>query len=172
MVIPALKTDRLILRGFKETDVNPYIQMCADPEIMQYLSSGKTLSPNEAWKSLAFVIGHWTLRGFGLWAVEEKSTGEFVGRVGLLQPKGWPGTEVAWTLVKSAWGKGYATEAAKASLQWGFTHTNATELISLIIPENIASIKVSERIGQSFKKEIIIFDKTVNLYSINKDQAI
>lgn len=171
MKIPILETNRLILRGFSENDFEAYAEMCSDSEVMNYISTGKMLTKEESWRSLAFLIGRWHLKEYGMWAVEEKNSGNFVGRVGLFNLEGWPGVEVGWTLVKSAWGQGYATEAAKISVQWGFEHTNTKELISLIIPENLASIKVSERIGQSFSKEISIQGIKANLYSLNREAA-
>ena len=117
------------------------------------------------------MIGHWELRQYGMWAVEDKEFGQFVGRIGLFNPEGWPGIEVGWTLVKSSWGKGYATEAANCSVEWAFKNTNAQELISLIIPENTASIKVSERIGQKYRKKITIKGISANLYSIKRETA-
>ncbi|KEI70549.1 GNAT family N-acetyltransferase [Endozoicomonas elysicola] len=171
MIIPTLETDRLILRGFNEQDVEPYAQMCADPEVMKYIGTGQTLSSEESWRGLAMLIGHWELRRFGMWAVEEKLSGQFVGRVGLYNPEGWPGIEVGWALAREYWGKGYATEAAHRSVQWGFENTGADALISLIIPENTASINVSERIGQRFSKAITIKGVNANLYSLNKQST-
>ena len=171
MKIPRIATDRLVLRGFEESDLEAYARMCADPETMKYISTGKTLSTEESWRSLAFMLGHWQLRGFGLWAVQERASGMFVGRVGLFNPEGWPGIEVGWTLARASWGRGYATEAAKHSMEWGFENTNAKELISLIIPENSASIKVSERLGQIFRKQVTVQGITANLYSIDKQSA-
>ena len=168
MIIPTLETDRLILRGFKEQDIEPFAQMCADSEIMKYIGTGQTLSREESWRGLAMLIGHWELRKFGMWAVEEKSSGQFVGRVGLYNPEGWPGIEVGWALAKDYWGNGYATEAAHRSVQWGFENTSADALISLIIPENIASINVSRRIGQSFSRAITIKGVKASLYSLNR----
>ena len=118
MIIPMIETERLILRGFRSSDINAYTKMCADPEVMKYISTGEILSKEESWRSLAFMIGHWELRKFGMWAVEEKESGQFIGRIGLFNPEGWPGIEVGWTLVKNAWGKGYATEAASCAVEW------------------------------------------------------
>lgn len=138
---------------------------------MKYIGTGVTLSASEAWRSMASLIGHWSLRGYGFWAVEEKSSGKLIGRVGIWNPHGWPGIEVGWTLVKSSWGNGYATEAALAAIDWGFANINTDELISLIIPENAASIRVSERIGQSFKETGRMMDLDVNIYSIRKEKG-
>jgi RimJ/RimL family protein N-acetyltransferase len=119
--------------------------MCADPEVMLYLGNGRPISRDEAWRQIAVFIGHWALRGYGLWAVE--ADGSFIGRVGLWQPEGWPGLEVGWALARPYWGHGYATEAASAATKFAWTRLGASELISLIQPDNHASRRVAERLG-------------------------
>ena len=114
--IERLETDRLILRMFRDSDFEAYAEMCGDEEVMKYLG-GSAMTRMEAWRSMATVLGHWRLRGFGLWAVEEREHGIVVGRVGCWRPEGWPGLEVAWTLRRAFWGRGYATEAAKAAFE-------------------------------------------------------
>src|SRR5262252_4845118 len=104
-----LETDRLRLRMFDAGDINAYAEMCADPEVMRYLG-GKTLSRLESWRHMAMILGHWTLRGYGLWAVEERATGRLIGRIGCNQPEGFPAFEIGYVLAREAWGKGYARE--------------------------------------------------------------
>src|SRR5580692_11139014 len=103
---------------------------------MKYIGDGGPLSRDDAWRQMAMLIGHWELRGFGMWAVEEKATGEFVGRVGLHYPEGWPGAEIGWALARRMWGRGYAHEAARAALGVAFDSLAWTRAISLIAPEN------------------------------------
>lgn len=155
--IPTLTTDRLILRAFRDDDLDAYAEMCADPEVMRYLGEGKTLSRVEAWRQMAFIVGHWQLRGFGLWALEEKASGRFIGRAGLLQPEGWPGFEAGWTLGRAWWGKGYATEAAREALRYAFEDLDRDHVISLIRPENKPSIRVAERLGERLEGEVSDF---------------
>jgi RimJ/RimL family protein N-acetyltransferase len=143
--IPTIETERLILRGWREDDLDAYAEMMADPEVMRFL--GGPSARGDSWRSMATMIGHWALRGFGLWAVERKRDGVLIGRVGVQYPEGWPSTEVAWTLGRAYWGQGYATEAAKASLDYGFKTTSLGKLISLIDPENQASLRVAQRLG-------------------------
>src|SRR4051812_21589844 len=128
-----LETERLTLRMFRQEDIDAYAAMCADPEVMRFLG-GKTLNRHDAWRSMAGVCGHWQLRGYGMWAVVEKASGEMIGRVGCLNPEGWPGFEVGWTLRREYWRQGYATEAARASMDWAFRHLNVPHIISLITP--------------------------------------
>jgi RimJ/RimL family protein N-acetyltransferase len=132
MAIPRLETARLILREWQEGDFDAYARLCADPEVMRYLG-GKTFSVLEAWRHMAYLVGHWALRGFGHWAVEEKATGQFVGRLGFQEPQGWPGFEVGWTLAKDRWGRGYATEGATTALDYAFSTMGRARVISLTL---------------------------------------
>jgi RimJ/RimL family protein N-acetyltransferase len=145
--IPTVETERLLLRGWREADFEPWANFAADPEVTRYL--GGVQSRLDAWCSLAGTLGHWVLRGFGLWAVERKSDGAFIGRIGPFHPEGWPGMEVGWTLGRTYWGNGYATEAAKASLDYGFRNYPVAKLISLINVDNRASQRLAERLGET-----------------------
>lgn len=142
-----LETDRLLLRMFRDDDYESYARICADPEVMRYLAQGTPYTRHESWRHLAFLIGHWQLRGFGHWAVEEKESGRLVGRIGFLEPEGWPGFELGWTLGREFWGRGYATEGARRALRYGYTELSKDEIISLIHPDNAGSIRVAERLG-------------------------
>lgn len=164
---PLLETDRLTLRMWREQDFEPYAEMCADPEIMRYLG-GKTLNRFEAWRHMAFLIGHWDLLGYGHWAVEEKASGAFAGRVGFLNPADWPGFEIGWTLGRNFWGKGYATEAARRALQFGFDDLNRSHVISLIHPDNKASIRVAERLGEKLEGNTELLGHDVLIYGIDR----
>jgi RimJ/RimL family protein N-acetyltransferase len=142
--------------------------MCADPEVMRYLLVGRTFSREESWEHMAAILGHWHLRGYGLWAVEHREEGELIGRIGFLCPEGWPGFELAWTLARPYWGSGYATEGARAALAHGFLQLNRERIISLIHPENKRSIKLAERLGESLRDTIEIRGKRVLLYAIDR----
>ncbi|MBV8430023.1 MAG: GNAT family N-acetyltransferase [Solirubrobacterales bacterium] len=135
------------MRSWREQDLEPYAEMCADPEVMRYLGSGRTIDREEAWRQMAVFIGHWELRGYGLWVVESRGDGSFLGRVGLWQPEGWPGLELGWALARRYWGQGYATEAAVAARDFAWSRLGAPELISLIEPDNQASRRVADRLG-------------------------
>ncbi|MBR8829054.1 MAG: GNAT family N-acetyltransferase [Gomphosphaeria aponina SAG 52.96 = DSM 107014] len=167
MIIPKLETPRLILRGWTEKDLDAYADMCSDPDVMRYINQeGKVFSRAESWRNMAMVMGHWLLRGYGLWAVEKRSHGAMIGRVGLWQPEGWPDLEVGWTLHKDFWGQGFATEAAQASLNYAFTVMGETELISLINPHNLASQRVAERLGMKQVRIEKVMGHEVIIYQI------
>ncbi|MES1199190.1 MAG: GNAT family N-acetyltransferase [Pseudomonadota bacterium] len=145
---PTLETDRLILRAWRDTDVEPFIAMMAEPEVARFLTGDRRpLDREAAWRTLAVFVGHWALRGFGLYAVEEKATGAFVGRVGLWRPEGWAGLELGWGLTRAFWGRGYAHEAARAVGDWAFAQMGETELISLIHADNVRSQDLARRLG-------------------------
>lgn len=160
-----LETERLVLRMFREEDFAAYAVICDDPEVMRFLG-GKTLNKLEAWRHLAFIIGHWQLRGYGPWAVEEKHSGKLVGRIGFLNPEGWPGFELGWTLGREFWGRGYATEGAGRALQYGFNELDHEHIISLIHPDNKASIRVAERLGEKVEGETELLGNQVLVYGI------
>ena len=103
----------------------------------------------DAWRSIAVEIGHWTLRGYGRWYVTRKVDGSFIGRVGLLYPDGWPDIELAWCLTPSAWGQGFATEAARAAMDYAFNTLGFERLTSNIDPENMPSQRVAQRLGET-----------------------
>ena len=142
-----LETDRLVLRMFVDDDLDAYYAICSDPEVMEFIGQGKTMNRLDAWRQIAVMLGHWQLRGYGSWAIEEKASGRLVGRVGFINPADWPGLEIGWALGRSSWGLGYATEAARAALQYGFRTFGFSRVISLIHRENTRSIGVSERLG-------------------------
>jgi RimJ/RimL family protein N-acetyltransferase len=161
-----LRTERLLLRQFREDDLEAYAAICADPEVMRYLGEGKPLSRSEAWRQMAMILGHWTLRGYGLWAVEERASGALIGRIGFFEPEGWPGFELGWMLRRTSWGKGYATEGAGCALAHAFTVMGRERVISLIHPGNRASIRVAERLGETLQARTTLFGHDVLVYAI------
>jgi RimJ/RimL family protein N-acetyltransferase len=170
MVKDSLETERLVLRMFRESDTDAYAEMVGDPEVMRFLGGGQPVPRAEAWRNMAMVLGHWHLRGYGMWAVEEQASGELVGRVGCWRPEGWPGLEVGWTLRRRFWGRGYATEAARASVAYAFEALDQTRVISLIAPENVNSIRVAERLGEKPEGEWDIFGTKVIIYAVGREE--
>jgi RimJ/RimL family protein N-acetyltransferase len=165
-----LETGRLTLRWFREEDLADLCRMTADAEVMRFLGDGQPQDEMNTWRQMATYMGHWYYRGYGIWAVEEKSGGRIVGRIGFMNPVGWPGFELGWTLARDCWGKGYATEGARRALEHAFTEMNREHVISLIAPENIASIKVAERLGEKVEGETHIMGRDVLIYGISRDE--
>jgi RimJ/RimL family protein N-acetyltransferase len=168
MTYQELETERLKLRMWRESDLDDYAEMSADPAVMRYLGGGKLLTRADAWRSMAFFMGHWQMRGYGHWAVEDKATGRMIGRIGFLNPEGWPGFEIGWTLARHAWGKGYATEGGRRALQYAFEVLDQRHVISLIHPENIPSMKVAERLGEKREDTARIGEWDVLVYGIDR----
>ena len=164
MDAPTLETARLRLRGFRHADLDAYAGFCADPDVMRYIASGATLSRAEAWRQMAFFVGHWGLLGYGMWAVEHRDSGDLIGRVGFLHPPGWPDFEIGWLLGRAHWGRGYALEASREALRYAFGPLRRERVISLIRPENRPSIKLAEALGERLHGEVQIFGSTALMY--------
>jgi RimJ/RimL family protein N-acetyltransferase len=161
----SLTTEHLLLRPFGANDLDAWASVVGDRETMRHLGGPKDRV--NAWQRIAITLGHRTLNGFGMWAVEERETGDLVGRVGLQKPEGWPQVEVAWTIARSRWGRGYAPEAALASLEFGFERMGFDHIISLIDPANTASIRVAEKIGEKREGQQDFAGTTVDVYGIH-----
>lgn len=159
-----LETPRLLMRQLRESDWDPYAAMCADVEVMRYLGTGVVFARDEAWRSMANMLGHWQLRGYGMWALETRDTGDFIGRAGFLDPPGWPGFEVGWVLARGHWGKGYAREAAQAALAHAFDHLGKKRVISLIRHGNERSVRVAEAIGERLAGEVELLGSKALVY--------
>ena len=163
-----LETPRLRLRMFRQADAEAYADMLADPQVARYLSHGQPLSSSEAWRHMAMLVGHWQLLGFGPWAVEERGSGELVGRIGPYFPAGWPGLELTWTIRKQSWGQGYATEGARAALTYVFEEMKRERVISLIRPQNAASIRVAGKLGQALQERLEFYGDEALVYGISR----
>ncbi len=145
-MIPRLETDRLLLRAFRQEDLDAWAAISADPETMRFL--GGPMIRTNAWRAMATTLGHWVLKGYGMWAVERKSDGALIGRIGMLQPEGWTGLEIGWTLGRPYWGRGYATEAGAAAMRYAFLTQPVDRVVSNIDPDNVASQAVAKRLGE------------------------
>ena len=163
-----IETKRLIIRKFRESDFEDYLQIFSEPEVTHYIGNGKAMTRSQAWMSMATIFGHWQLRGYGIFAVEERASNIVVGRIGFLNPEGWPGFELGWILNRNYWGKGYATEGAKALLNYAFRELNRDYVVSLIHPGNIRSIRVAERLGEQLQDKAEVYGKEVLVYGIDR----
>ena len=150
--VPIIETDRLLLRDHREADFAACSAMWADPIINRY-TSGKPLSPEEVWAKMLRYCGLWAMLGYGYWAVEEKSSGEFVGELGFadfkrdVQPSLSDMPEIGWSLVSRVHGRGYASEAISAAVAWGDSYFGTRITCCIIVPENAASMRVAEKCG-------------------------
>jgi RimJ/RimL family protein N-acetyltransferase len=142
---PTLETERLVLRPPLQEDLDGWAALMGDEQSARFI--GGVMPRSAAWRSMAAMAGSWLLKGFGMFSVVERDTGRWIGRVGPWHPEGWPGTEVGWALVRSAWGKGYAHESAQAAIGWTFANLGWSEVIHIIAPENLPSQRLAQRLG-------------------------
>jgi ribosomal-protein-alanine N-acetyltransferase len=148
MVVPRLVTDRLLLREWRDADRAPFAAMNADPRIMEHFPKVLTRAESDLFVDRA--IERWTADGFGVWVVEGQADGLFLGFTGLAAPTFealfTPCVEVGWRFAVDAWGQGYATEAARAALRFGFEDVGLAEVVSFTVPANTRSRAVMERL--------------------------
>jgi RimJ/RimL family protein N-acetyltransferase len=163
-----VETPRLILRQFQESDVDSWSAICAEPDVMRYASlSGVPLTREQSAKWLRSMLDHWQKHGYGMWAVEEKRTGRLMGRIGLQLPPGFPETEVAWMLGTAHWSNGFAAEGARAAIAFGFSQVGKAKLISLIFSDNERSIRLAERLGESYESDFHLEGHRLLMYSVH-----
>ena len=165
-VPPVIETERLRLRPHELADFDACVAMWSDPAITRF-TIGDPSPPAQTWKRILTYRGHWSLLGFGYWAVEEKASGRYIGDIGFAEHKrditppikGMP--ELGWALVSEAHGRGYATEALRAAVAWGDARFGDVDTVCIINPDNRASFRVAEKLGY---KEI--------RRSVNGDHAV
>ncbi|WP_328771178.1 GNAT family N-acetyltransferase [Streptomyces sp. NBC_00286] len=148
--MPELRTERLLLRRWRESDLEPWAAMNADPEVREHL--GELLTREQSDAAVAVMQAEFDERGFGWWALEARETGEFIGRVGLDEvdeDMPFTGVDIGWRLMRSAWGHGYATEAALVCLAFGFETLGLPELVASTTAKNLRSQAVMRRIGMN-----------------------
>jgi len=148
-MIPVIHSERLTFRAGRESDLDAMAAFYADGTESGFV--GGPLDRDDTWRRIAMGLGHWMIRGFGIWNLEEKTTGDFVGWCGLWFPEGFPGRELGWGLMKSKRGRGYATEAALRAREYAYDALGWTSVISLINLNNAPSIRVAERLGATFE---------------------
>lgn len=163
---PTLETERLILRGFEPGDFQAVADMWADEDVVRFIGFSRT--PQDAWFASIRARGMWPVLGYGYWIVTERETGAFIGETGFadfkrgMTPDLSVHPEAGWAFVKSAWGKGYATEAVSAAHNWLDTKLPGTSHC-IMNPEHVASRRVAEKIGYSFLTDSLYGDTPVNV---------
>lgn len=153
MAVPVIETERLILRGHTLEDFPAFAAMRADPVVMKYLGKGDLLDEEEAWLRFQSIAGHWQLKGFGTWAIEDRASGAMIGAINYTdkrRPPSHPASgapEMGWSLASSAHGKGFASEALRAALVWGRAHFGSARIVCVISDDNAASLRVAAKHG-------------------------
>ena len=168
---PVIETERLKLRMWCKADIEPNTAMLADPASGRFITAdGKPVTDAfVGWRNAAIMAGHWALHGVGMFVVEEKQTGRFAGRVGPWLPPGWPGFEIGWGIASAFRGKGYALEAARASIDWAFATFEIDQIIHCIDRENIASQSVARRLGAIIEREYDLFGHVADIWVTRRD---
>jgi RimJ/RimL family protein N-acetyltransferase len=163
-----LETRRLARREMVPDDVDNLMLIFSDPGAMRYYPSTKTRQEAERW--IRWVTESYEEDGFGLWVWELKETGEFAGQCGLMaqEVEGRREVEVGYLFVRKLWGRGLATEAARASRDWGFEQLGRRRLVSLINPSNVPSRRVAEKIGMTLEKEFEWHGRPTYVYSVTR----
>jgi RimJ/RimL family protein N-acetyltransferase len=167
-----IETERLILRQWCGADVAPNTAMLSDPATARYITAdGKPITePMNGWRNSAIMAGHWVLNGIGMFVVEEKATGKFTGRVGPFFPPSWPGYEVGWGIAKEFRGKGYAIEAARASIDWSFATFELDKVIHCIDRTNAASQAVARRLGATIEGETVLLGHAADIWVTHRER--
>src|SRR6202048_771554 len=168
---PVIETGSLKVRQWGGADGAPNTAILPDPGTARFIAvDGKPItSALVGWRNAAVMAGHWALHGAGMFVVEEKQTGKFVGRVGPWFPPGWPGFEVGWGISTEFRGKGYAVEAARASIDWAFATFELDQIIHCIDCANVASQAVARRLGAEKEREIDLFGHVADLWVTRRD---
>jgi ribosomal-protein-alanine N-acetyltransferase len=169
-VADEIESARLRLRMFTPEDLDALAAIAADPEVMRYIGQGNPLTREEVESNLASIISAFRRRGFGRWAVVKKDSGAMVGYCGLIQGDRGVGVEVAYMLARSEWGRGLASEAARASLCYGFEHLGLDSIAALTRHENVRSRRVMERIGMRYVRDGRYYGYNCVCYSISRNE--
>jgi RimJ/RimL family protein N-acetyltransferase len=167
-----IETERLLVRKPRREDAADLAVAYADPEVVRFIGDGSTATLTEVEEGIDQWLERWETWGVSLFSLERREDGRVLGRAGFLRwdPETWQvggdETELGWLLARDHWGHGYATEAALALRDWAFQNRGLTRLISLINHENLRSIRVAERIGERYERDVEINGKPGRLYSI------
>ena len=173
-----LRTERLLLRQWRDDDLDALAPMYADPEVMRYIRDGSVQSREQTAEHLARMRRHWDEHGFGLFAAELVETGELTGWAGLavphFLPEVMPAVEIGWRLGRSFWGAGLATEGARAALRFGLVDCGLERLVSIRQVENVRSARVMEKLGLTFDRRTTVRGngQLVDVYAISREGVV
>jgi RimJ/RimL family protein N-acetyltransferase len=169
---PRIETERLILRPWCASDIAQNTAMLSDPGTARFITPDRKPVTTElkGWRNAAVIAGHWALHGFGMFAVEERASGRYVGRVGPWNPPEWPGFEVGWGIAKECRGRGYAVEAARAAIDWVFANFAVDRIVHCIDPINLASQGVAKRLGAVIEGQASMDGDDVDLWVTKRER--
>jgi RimJ/RimL family protein N-acetyltransferase len=168
---PSVETERLRFVPWTDLYSDQFADLCADPTAMRFISRGRPLPPNVIDQILRRTHEMWEKYGFGPWAALEKESGRWIGRIGLNLLSDWPGAdkwEVGYELVPAVWGMGYATEGARRAIRYAWEETPLKRIISVTVPDHLASRRVMEKSGLALQGEVAYRSGTVVWYAIDR----
>ena len=167
---PVIATSRLLLRRWRDEDTEPFAAMCSDPEVMRYIGSGETRTREQAAAAILAFETTWDEKGYGLFAVELPGSRNLIGFAGLAEPtflpEIMPAVEVGWRFARQSWGNGFATEAARAALDFGQVKLGIPRVVGIHQVDNHASGRIMHKLGMRFDRETLdrTCGRTVRVY--------
>jgi RimJ/RimL family protein N-acetyltransferase len=161
-----IETERLVLCQFRLEDLDALVQLRADPEVMRYIGDQ---SREKVEQRLRYYISHYESHGFGMWAVIDKSTGAMAGWCGLVFLDETPEVEVGYGVARDYWGRGLMTEAARASLRYGFERAGLPRIVAVAMPEHTASRRIMEKLGMRYEKNVFHYGHDLVYYAIGRE---
>ncbi len=167
-MIPVVDTTDLILRGYHEDDFDAFARFGASSRAAFV---GGPHDRWDSWRAFLAGIGHWALRGFGMWIIEHRATGDVVGRVGMILNDGWDEPELGWHIYDGFEGQNLAFQAVRAARHYGASHQGLDRVISYIDRQNIRSIRLAHRLGANFERETTLLGKPCQIFRHPSDKA-
>jgi ribosomal-protein-alanine N-acetyltransferase len=169
MKAPEIETDRLRLRSFTMGDLDDLHLIFGDAEVMKHITGGKARSRAETKTGLRRTIEGWAARGFGFWAVSVKEQNTVLGYCGYMLLDGTPEIEIAYGIARAHWGKGFATEAARACLRYGFEEMKLDRIVAVVNPQNVSSQRVLGKLGMRHTGNAHHYDADLMYYEISSE---
>ncbi|MFJ8580965.1 GNAT family N-acetyltransferase [Micromonospora sp. NPDC093277] len=176
--VTTLVTPRLVLRPWRSDDLDELAVIYGDPEVMHYILDGSVRDREQTAAGMEKLSADWAERGFGLFAVEVRATGALAGWVGLavpeFLPEVMPAVEIGWRLGQPFWGYGYATEAAREALRFGFVERSLDRIISIRHVDNLRSARVMEKLGMRFERRttVPVHEQPVDVFALTREEYL
>jgi len=165
-----IETERLRLRRFTPADLDAVRRIYGDSEVMRYMWDGRARTEEQIRDALAFLMDSWEKSGFGMWAVVQKERDEVIGRCGFFSLDGTPEAEIGYILARAYWGRGYATEAASASLRYGFEQLGLERIVAVTRPDHLVSQQVLRKLGMVFERNAYYYGAEQVCYAASRDE--
>ena len=166
--MPEIETSRLRLRMFRPSDLDALSRITGDAEVMKYLGTSGARTREKTKNTIDVILRHWDEHGFGIWALDHKMDGRLIGWCGLQMLEKTPEVEVAYLLARAYWNQGLATEAARASIEYGLNELRLDRIVAIARPENVGSYRVMEKVGMKYEKDAHFYNVDVVYYAIER----